>query len=121
MAHVCIQGLSTSRRIFGELLRGARIRRGRMDIFIEPIDDFVTVVEIKATDWHAVKIQNRRKLLGSHRRQVWKYVEQYLDYDSVSVCAGIIYPSAPVTPGLKSEIETYLNDYFLQVVWFEDR
>ena len=100
--------------------RGTRIRRGRIDIFIDQISDFVTVVEIKATDWDAVKTENRRKLLGAHRRQVWRYIEKYLDDDGISVCAGIIYPRSPRSPGLKEEVETYLNDYALQVVWYED-
>ncbi len=30
--------------------KGARTRRGRIDIFIDKINDFVTVVEIKATE-----------------------------------------------------------------------
>ena len=100
--------------------RGTRIRRGRIDIVIDQINDFVTVVEIKATNWDAVKTRNRRKLLGSHRRQVLRYVDKYLDHDGVSVCAGIIYPRSPHGPGLKEEVETYLNDHALQVVWYED-
>jgi hypothetical protein len=100
--------------------RAKRLRRGRIDVFIDQINDFVTVVEIKSTDWDGVKPQNRRKVLGSHRRQVMKYVDQYLDGDRVSVCAGIIYPIAPREPGLKEEVETYLNDHALQVVWSDD-
>ena len=101
--------------------KGAKIRRGRIDIFIDKINDFVTVVEIKATNWDAVKPKNRRKLLGAHRRQVMKYVDKYLDQDQVSVCAGIIYPHSPHSPGLKEEIEEYLNENALQVVWYEDK
>lgn len=99
-------------------MNGSRARHGRIDIFIDEIDDFVTVVEIKATNWDAVK--HRRKLLASHRRQVLRYVDKYLDSDKVNVCAGVIYPRAPRTPGLKEEVETYLNDHALQVVWYED-
>lgn len=98
----------------------ARIRRGRIDIFIDEISDFVSVVEIKGTDWDRIKPANRRKLLGAHRRQVLKYVDKYLDQGQVNVCAGIIYPRAPRTPGLKDEVETYLNDHALQVVWYDD-
>ena len=97
-----------------------RVRRGRIDVFIDKIEDFVTVVEIKSTDWDKVKPKNRRKVLGSHRRQVWKYVDEFVDREGVSVCAGVIYPSAPKESGLKGEVETYLNDYGLQVVWFDD-
>lgn len=100
--------------------KGTRVRHGRIDIFIDDIGDFVTVVEIKATDWDAVKKENRRKLLGAHRRQVFRYVDKYLDQDGVDVCAGIIYPRSPISPGLKEEVEAYLNDHALQVVWYED-
>ena len=100
---------------------GTRIRHGRIDIFVDQIDDFVTVVEIKATNWDAVKKKNRQKLLASHRRQVLKYVDKYLDQDKVNVCAGIIYPRPPRSPGLREKVETYLNDHALQVVWYEDK
>ena len=100
--------------------RAKRVRRGRIDVFIDQIEDFVTVVEIKSTDWDRVKPKNRRKLLGSHRRQVWRYVDEFVDGEEVNVCAGVIYPTAPEESGLKEEVETYLNDYGLQVVWFDD-
>lgn len=98
-----------------------RLRLRRLDIFIDRIDDFVTVVEIKATDWDQVAIRNRRKLLGAHRRQVMHYVEKYLDEDHVSVCAGIIYPKAPANHEVKIQVESYLNEHALQVVWYADR
>jgi hypothetical protein len=96
------------------------IRRGRLDIFVDQLGDFVTVVEIKATDWDRVIQRNRARLLGAHRRQIWRYIEKFLDDDNVSVVPGIIYPSTPSTPGLREEIEAYLGSYGLQVVWFDD-
>lgn len=97
-----------------------RKRHGRVDILVDELGDFVAVIEIKSTDWDAVKPANRRKLLASHRRQVWKYVEKYLDHDGVSVCAGIVYPQSPTSPGLKQEVERYLNNHFMQVEWYDD-
>jgi hypothetical protein len=104
------------------LLRNKTKRRksGRLDILVDEMSDFVSVVEIKATDWDKVKVKNRKKLLGSHRRQVYKYIEEYLDVIKIDVCPGIIYPTAPDTPGLKVMIEEYLNDYGLQAVWYDD-
>jgi hypothetical protein len=99
---------------------GRRRRSGRLDIFVDELGDFVSVVEIKSTDWDAVMPRNRKKLLASHRRQVWRYIERYLDVEQVSVCPGIIYPRAPSTPGLREMIEDYLDDWGLQVVWYED-
>ena len=95
-------------------------KRGRMDIFVDEVSGFVTVVEIKATDWDRVKVTNRRRLLGSHRRQVWRYLETYLERDGVDVCAGVIYPRPPAAPEAKAEIEAYLNEYGLQVVWYDE-
>ena len=31
-----------------------------------------------------------------------------------------VYPSVPRTPGLREEIEAYLNEHGLQVVWYDD-
>lgn len=108
-------------RLEGLPMKGNRVRRGRIDIFIDEIDDFVSVVEIKATDWDIVKPANRRKLLASHKRQVYRYIDKYLDVDKINVCAGIIYPQSPKRFGLKEEIETYLNDCALQVIWYHDK
>ena len=98
-----------------------RNRRGRLDIFVDRIDDFVTVVEIKSTDWDRIPTANRRRLLAAHRRQVLRYVDEFLDEQHVSVCAGIIYPQAPVDHDLLAQVEQYLNDHALQVVWFAER
>ena len=95
-----------------------RRRRGRMDIFVGEDDGMVAVVEIKATDWDRVRHVNR--VLRSHERQVWKYVTKHLDGDGLTVCPGIIYPTAPSKPGLKEEIEEFLNAQGLQVVWYDD-
>jgi hypothetical protein len=93
---------------------------GRLDLLVNELGDFVSVVEIKSTDWDKVKEENRKKLISSHRRQVWKYIEEYLDVEKVEVCPGIIYPHSPSAPGLKEMIENHLNEYGLQVVWYDD-
>jgi hypothetical protein len=46
---------------------------------------------------------------------------EFLDEQRVSVCAGIIYPKAPVDRDLEAEVERYLNEHALQVVWFTER
>lgn len=97
-----------------------RRRHGRVDIFVDELGDMVTVVEIKGTDWDRILPSNRQKNLAAHRRQVWKYIEKFVDGEQMDVCAGIIYPTAPRTTGLKERIEEYLNGYGLQVVWYYD-
>jgi hypothetical protein len=102
------------------LTREGLPRRGRMDIFVNDAGDFVVVVEIKGTDWDHILPKNIQRNLSSHRRQVWKYIDKHLERDRVNVCAGIIYPTAPRMPGLKRRVEEYLNEYGLQVVWYDD-
>ena len=100
---------------------GARHKKvGRLDLFVDEIGDSVSIVEIKSTDWDQIKEKNRKKLLASHRRQVWRYIDEYIDVKNISVCPGIIYPKSPKIPGLKHLIESYLNDYGLQVVWYDE-
>jgi hypothetical protein len=98
-----------------------RKKFGRLDLFVDELGNFVSVVEIKSTDWDRVKEANRKKLLASHRRQIWRYIKEYVDTKKTDVCPGIIYPHSPSSPGLKEMIENYLNDYGLQVVWYDDK
>jgi len=102
------------------LTKTGRRKSGRMDIFVDDTGDFVVVVEIKATDWDCILPKNIQRNLGSHRRQLWKYIEKYLDSGQVNVCTGIIYPKAPKTPGLQERIEAHHGSYGLQVVWYDD-
>ena len=96
------------------------MKTGRLDIFIDDLGDLVTVIEIKSTDWDNIKKGYVKKLLSSHRRQIWKYIEKYLDGDKINVCAGVIYPKSPESNDLKNLVEKCLNDHGLQVVWYYD-
>lgn len=96
-----------------------RQRFGRMDLFVDESGDYVSIVEIKSTDWDRINPKNRRRLMGAHRRQVWRYIEKFVDQDKIDVCAGIIYPKCPNSPGLQEKVEAYHNDYALQVVWYD--
>lgn len=97
-----------------------RPRRVRMDILVDDLGDQVAVVEIKVTDWDRIIPRNITKNLGAHRRQIYKYIEEYLDGEGIDVCPGLIYPSAPAKPGLKERIEEYLGDYGIAVAWYQD-
>jgi len=97
-----------------------RIRRGRLDLFIDEMDQLVSIVEIKSTNWDKIKPANIKSLLGSHSRQVWKYIIEYTDGKKLDVCPGLIYPSSPRTRGLREKIEQDLNERGIQVVWFAD-
>ena len=97
-----------------------KLRRGRMDIFVDEMGEMVAVVEIKATNWDSIIPRNVTKNLGSHRRQIYNYIEKYLDGEGKTVCPDLIYPKAPKKPGLKERIEEYLNDYGIAVAWYRD-
>ena len=99
-------------------LNGNHFKLGRIDIFIDQIEDFVTIVEIKSTDWDKVRMK-RRKLLSTHCRQIFKYIDQYLIDRQINVCAAIIYPRSPADPAIRSEIEDFLHQLGLDVVWFD--
>ncbi|MDH5218484.1 MAG: hypothetical protein OEX19_12350 [Gammaproteobacteria bacterium] len=97
-----------------------RSKRGRLDLLVDELGDFVSIIEIKSTHWDEIKPKNLTRLLGAHRRQVWRYIEQYIDVEKIDVSPAIIYPKAPTTSGLKDKIITYLHDYGIQVVWFAE-
>jgi hypothetical protein len=94
-------------------------KRGRIDIFLpDQQDDFCVVVEIKASDWDAMKPERVRPNALRHANQLWRYVEAELD--PLSVVPAIVYPASPRTPGRKEEVEAILNDLLIQVVWRGD-
>lgn len=98
--------------------RRRRRVRGRMDILVEDMGNMVAVIEIKATDWDRVKYVT--PLLGRHRRQVWKYVDEFVDGRDMTVCPGIIYPNPPSKKELREWVEEYLIEWGIQVQWFRE-
>jgi hypothetical protein len=94
-------------------------RRGRIDIFVEKNEDFVTIIEVKSTNWNRVSSHRRRPLLASHRRQIERYVDQYVDGAGVNVCAAVVYPKAPTSVRVASEIEGFWHGHGFQVVWYD--
>ena len=90
------------------------VRRGRMDVYFDLADGSGgCIFEIKATSWDRVKY--RRKLLGAHRRQLMKYVDQYLLLNDISVCATVIYPKSPRNGKIRQEVEDYMGEWAIQV------
>ena len=106
--------------LLGMSKKTKKLKCGRLDILVDETGDFVSIIEIKSTDWDRVKPRNRQRLLSSHRRQIWRYIDKFVLGKNIDVCPGIIYPKRPVSRGLKIQIEEYLNDYGLQVVWYHD-
>jgi hypothetical protein len=94
------------------------IKSGRIDIFLDKIDDFVSLFEIKSTNWNKIKSENRNRLLASHSRQLLKYVDQFLFGEKMNVCAALIYPNLSDSIDLKLQIEEVLGRDSLQVFWY---
>ena len=104
-----------------EELKRVRQKSGRMDVFIDDLGDFVTIIEIKATDWDKIKPKNVKRNLYRHQRQVFQYVEKYVEIDNTDVCLGIIYPEPPKKEGLREFVENYMTEnYGLPVYWYSE-
>jgi len=94
-------------------------RKGRLDVLVTDLGDYVAVYEIKATDWDRIKPKNIKKNAWKHQRQLIKYVDSYVEED-VDVSLGIIYPYPPKKQGLKELIESYLENYGTPAYWFTE-
>ena len=98
----------------------SRAGGGRADILITELGDFVTILEIKATDWDRIIPRNVTKNLWSHQRQLFRYVDKYLEVDGLDVCLGIIYPRPPTKAGLRERVESYLESYGVPAYWYNE-
>jgi hypothetical protein len=104
-----------------EALEHIRQKSGRMDILISDLGDFVTILEIKATDWDRIKPANVKRNLYRHQKQLFMYIDKFVEIDALDVCLGIIYPKPPRKPGLKDFIYDYLTDrYGVPAYWYSE-
>jgi hypothetical protein len=94
--------------------------RGRLDIRIDEADDFVSVIEIKATDWDRILPHRLRVTALRHGRQIWRYIDAELA-EKKQVCPAIVYPSAPYHTARRQAVEDALNERGIQVVWHDER
>jgi hypothetical protein len=94
-------------------------KRGRVDIRLNLEEDGqIVIVEIKATDWDKVTEHRVRSNAMRHANQIWRYIDAHLS--PLDVTAAIVYPSPPLTPGRKEQVETILNERGIQCVWREE-
>jgi hypothetical protein len=91
---------------------------GRTDIRLELHDDesglpAVVVVEVKNTDWSKQTPKNVRRNLNRHARQVWRYLEPWVDRVDAGEVAwvqgALVYPERP-EPARATLIETILGE-----------
>ena len=94
-------------------------RTGRMDVLVDQLGDHVAIYEVKATDWDRIRPANVRRNALRHQRQLLRYVDTYVNIGT-SVSLGIIYPTAPVTPGLRAVVENVLEEGGTPAYWFNE-
>ncbi len=92
-------------------------RNGRVDILVEELGDFVSIIEIKATDWDRMTDRNVRRNARRQIRQIWGYISAALDLQGQQVCPGIIFPALPKDRERLARIERLFNGEGIQVVW----
>jgi len=94
-------------------------KRGRVDIRLKLEEDGeIVIVEIKATNWDNIKESGVRSTALRHSRQIWRYIEDHLT--PLDVIPALVYPSPPLIPGRKEQLEEILNERGLQVIWREE-
>lgn len=75
----------------------------------------IILVEIKATDWDAMRPERVRPNALRHIRQIWRYIEA--DLGPADVVPALVYPAAPRDPDRRREIEALMDQHLIQVVW----
>ena len=97
-------------------------KSGRMDIIIhDTTEDYVMIMEIKATDWDKIKPQNIKRNLYRHSKQLYNYIDKFLQIDDKTVGLAMIYPEPPKKEGLRNQIETWAMElYSFPVYWYSE-
>lgn len=96
-------------------------RKGRIDIHVETIvENLVAVVEIKASDWNAMKDNAAvRRNVNRQARQIWDYIESQLA-EGLDVSPGVIFPERPRDAERKRLIEALFDEQGIPVVWEDE-
>lgn len=101
---------------------GIKQRSGRMDIIIHNVsDDYVMIMEIKATDWDNIKPKNIKRNLYRHGKQLFNYIDKFMSIDNKTVGLAMLYPEPPKTKDLKEYIEKCaMDNYSFPVYWYSE-
>jgi hypothetical protein len=102
-------------------IKKASGKKGRVDILVEELGDgFVSIIEIKTSDWDIMTEKNVMRNVRRQIRQVWGYVNSQLDVYGRQVCPGIIFPKLPKDTERLNLIESMFNSEGIQVVWHDE-
>ncbi len=90
---------------------------GRIDIKIDESKGYVTIIEIKATEWDRLMPHRIRPTAQRHACQIWRYISDYVDTQGRDVCPALVYEFEPKDPCIRKLVEQILSDRLIQVVW----
>ncbi len=60
-------------------------KTGRLDILVSELGDYISVYEIKATNWDIIKLKNIIKNAWRHQHQLFKHINTYTK-ERLDVC-----------------------------------
>lgn len=90
---------------------------GRVDILVEELGDFISVIEIKSTDWDSISKANIESNIRRQIRQIWNYIDALFEESDKDICPGVIFPFSPIDSIKRALVETRFGAEGIQVVW----
>ena len=94
-------------------------RKGRMDVFIKTEETYVSIAEIKMSDWDVMTIKNLHRNVRRQIRQIWSYIDSQLEQKR-DVTPGIIFSNRPQKNGRLDLIEQLFGKECITVVWDDE-
>lgn len=96
-------------------------KKGRVDLLVDELGkDFVSIVEIKASDWDKMTEKNAKRNIKRQIRQIWSYIDSQLEVYNMEVCPGIIFSQTPKSTERQKLVESMFNDEGIQVLWHNE-
>ena len=94
-------------------------RRGRMDVFVKIEETYVSIAEMKMSDWDAMTIKNLRRNVRRQIRQIWNYIDSQLKQKK-DVTPGVVFSNRPKMNGRLDIIEQLFGEEGITVVWDDE-
>jgi hypothetical protein len=102
-------------------------RYGRVDLLVVPSGDerMAVVVEVKNTDWDALRAERVRPNLRAHLRQLQKYLDVAVAQMEEgggwqSVVGVLVYPRRPTDPARSEMLANIVDAEALTIVWHDE-
>jgi hypothetical protein len=93
---------------------------GRVDILVEELGDFISVIEIKSTDWDSITEANIERNIRRQIRQIWDYIVAMFAEPDKDICPGVIFPFPPIVLTKRALVESRFGAECIQVVWHNE-